>query len=66
MFGRKRSQEELIYAEPTAGEKPQKHRRRGVRFLLTVLVAALLLAAAAAILILLIQDQNVMRLRSLY
>ena len=65
MFGRKRSDEELIYADPTAGEKPRKHRRRGMRILLAVLIAVLLLAAAAAILILLSQDQSVMRLRGL-
>ena len=65
MFGRKRSDEERIYADPTAGEKPRKHTRRGGRILLAVLVAALLLAAAAAILILLSQDQSVMRLRGL-
>ena len=66
MMGRKYSDEELIYADPTTNEKPRKHQRRGVRLLLTVLVTALLLAAAAAILILLIRDQNVMRIRSLY
>ena len=65
MFGRKRSNEDLIYADPTAGEKPRKHGRRGMRILLAVLVAALLLAAAAGILILLTQDQSVMRLRGL-
>ena len=66
MMGRKYSDEELIYADPTTKEKPRKHPRRGMRLLLTVLVTALLLAAAAAILILLIQDQHVMRFRSLY
>ncbi|MBR5020128.1 MAG: hypothetical protein IKY17_00725 [Oscillospiraceae bacterium] len=66
MFGQKRSGEDLIYADPTAGEKPRKHTRRGLRILLAALIAALLLAAAAAILILLMRDQNVMRLRGLY
>ena len=65
MFGRKRSEEDLIYADPAAGEKPRKHRRQGMRILLAVLIAALLLAAAAAILMLLMRDQSVMRLRGL-
>ena len=65
MSGRKRSDADLIYADPTAGEKPRKHRRRSMRILLAVLVAALLLAAATAILMLLMRDQSVMRLRGL-
>ena len=50
MFGRKRSDEDLIYADPTAGKKHQKPKRRGLWFTVTAVIAvALLLMAVAAL-----------------
>ena len=48
MFGRNRPEEELIYADPLAGEKPMKAGRRGLGIIAAVLLAAGLLILAAA------------------
>ena len=64
MFGRKRSDEELIYADPTA-ESPVAPRRRGLRILMAVLIALVLVAAAVAVLITIIRGQTALRLPEL-
>ena len=50
MMGRKYTDEELIYADPQAGDRPRKHRRRGLRIFIAILIAAgLVLLAVAAL-----------------
>ena len=55
MFGHKRSDEDLIYADPAAHHKPAKPRRRGLRFFIAALIAAGLVLLAVAALIMIIQ-----------
>lgn len=62
MFGRKRSDEELIYADPAAGEAPMIRKRRGLRILVAVLIAVVLVAVTVAVLLTIVRGQNVLRL----
>ena len=62
MFGRKRSDEELIYADPAAGEAPMIRKRRGLRILVAVLIAVVLVAMTVAVLLTIVRGQNVLRL----
>ena len=55
MMGRKYSDEELIYTDPQAGDRPRKHRRRGLRFFIAALIAAGLVLLAVAALVMIIQ-----------
>ena len=65
MFGRKRSYEELIYADPLAEEKPSKKKRRGLWAILAAVIAVILVAVAVTVLIILVRDQNTLRLPEL-
>ena len=65
MFGRKRSDAELIYADPLAEEKPSKKKRRGLWAILAALIAVVLVAVAVTVLIILVRDQNTLRLPEL-
>ena len=50
MFGRKTTDEELIYTDPHAADRPRRHRRRGLRIFIAILIAAgLVLLAVAAL-----------------
>ena len=65
MFGRKRSEEKLIYADPLAGEKPSKKKRRGLWAILAALIAVILVGVAVAALIILVRGQNTLSLPEL-
>ena len=65
MFGRKRSDAELIYADPLAEEKPSKKKRRGLWAILAAVIAVVLVAVAVTVLIILVRDQNTLRLPEL-
>ena len=65
MFGRKRSESELIYADPLAEEKPSKRKRRGLWAILAALIAVILVAVAVAALIILVRGQNTLCLPEL-
>ena len=65
MFGRKRSDAELIYTDPLAGEKPSKRKRRGLWAILAALIAVILVAVAVAALIILVRGQNTLCLPEL-
>ena len=59
MFGLKnRSEDDLIYTDPTAGEPPLVCKRRGLRIAIAVLIAAGLLILAVVTLIMAIQSQE--------
>ena len=62
MFGRKRSDEELIYADPAAGEAPMVRKRRGLRITAAVLIAVVLVAIAVAVLLTIDRGQSILRL----
>ena len=55
MMGRKYADEELIYADPQAGDSPRRQRRRGLRFFIAALIAAGLVLLAVAALVMIIQ-----------
>ena len=59
MMGRKYSDEELIYADPQAGDRPRKHRRRGLRIVIAILIAAGLLLLAVAALAMIIGGSSI-------
>ena len=59
MMGRKYSDEELIYADPQAGDRPRKHRRRGLRIVIAILIAAGLLLLAVAALAMIIWGSSI-------
>ena len=65
MFGRKRSESELIYADPLAEEKPSKRKRRGLWAILAALIALVLVAVAVTALIILVRGQDTLRLPEL-
>ena len=65
MFGRKRSEENLIYADPAWAETPVGPKRRGLRILIAVLIALVLVAVAVTALIILIRGQDALRLPEL-
>lgn len=58
MFGRKRTDEELIYADPLAGEKPSAAKSRAFRALAAVLIATGLVILAVVALSFTIQGQG--------
>ena len=62
MFGRKRPNEELIYADPAAGEAPMVRKRRGLRITVAALIAVVLVAITVAVLLTIVRGQNVLRL----
>ena len=59
MMGRKYADEELIYADPQAGDRPRKHRRRGLRIVIAILIAAGLLLLAVAALAMIIGGSSI-------
>ena len=59
MMGRKYADEELIYADPQAGDRPRKHRRRGLRIVIAILIAAGLLLLAVAALAMIIWGSSI-------
>ena len=59
MMGRKYADEELIYADPQAGDRPRKHRRRGLRVFIAILIAAGLLLLAVAALAMIIWGSSI-------
>ena len=65
MFGKKHSEEKLIYADPLAGEKPSKKKRRGLWAILAALIALVLVAVAVTALIILVRGQDTLRLPEL-
>lgn len=62
MLGRKRSDEELIYADPAARDTPVVRKRRGLRILVAVLITVVLVAVTVAVLLTIIRGQNILRL----
>ena len=59
MMGRKYTDEELIYADPQAGDRPRKLRRRGLRIFIAILIAAGLLLLAVAALVMIIWGSSI-------